>query len=473
MRSLYGVPDSANNQIMVIDSSGGTISYEEFDKISRQLLLHIKPRSLIAVLASNTIGSLVAIAALINNKLPIILLDSSVDFTKVKPILETYQPAYVALPRQLLAQMNNQLEEAQFFDYVLVPYSATEYGMIHQDLALLLTTSGSTGSNKFVRLTYENLRSNGSAIIEYLQLDSNERPVTTLPMHYSYGFSIINSHLMAGATILVTGRSMVEKDFWEFVNANKASSFGGVPYTFEMLNRIKFQKIDVPTIRTITQAGGKLADSKIVEFNQHCIRKKIKFITMYGQTEASPRISFLENVLTETKLGSIGKAIPGGKLYLIDSNGNEIYEPKTSGELVYEGKNVSMGYATSRGDLSSGDLNKGKLLTGDMAYFDEDDFFYITGRKNRFIKVLGNRISLDELEQIVIPISADSVCVERDNLVTICVIDPSVVDMVKQKVANSLDLHQRMIDVVVISRIPRSSTGKVIYSELLEELNEV
>ena len=191
-------------------------------------------------------------------------------------------------------------------------------------MRLLLTTSGSNCSQKLVRLSDQNLFSNAQSIINYLSLDVNEKPITTLPMHYSFGLSIINSHLISGATILLTKRSLFEKKFWEFFHSSNPTSISGTPYIFDILNKLRFFKKDFSSVKTITQAGGKLN----IEMNElilnYCDKNNKKFYVMYGQTEASPRISYLPPQNSRKKIGSIGIPIPDGKLSLIDSNKKEI-----------------------------------------------------------------------------------------------------------------------------------------------------
>ena len=283
------------------------------------------------------------------------------------------------------------------------------------DLALLLTTSGSTGSPKLVRLSQKNLRSNADSIISYLNITEDERPVTGLPMYYSFGLSIINSHLLKGATLLLTNDSYIKKEFWTFANQYGFTSFSGVPFTFELLNKIKFWSMQLPTLKTITQAGGKLNNELIQLFYEEGKKKGIEFITMYGQTEATARMSYLPVKFLETKLGSIGKGIPGGTLFLVDDDKQMIMHPNVIGELVYKGDNVCLGYAESLDDLYRGDDNKGVLYTGDLAYFDEDGFFYIAGRKKRFLKLYGNRISLDYVEQLLTPYLKEKVCIGKND----------------------------------------------------------
>ena len=273
--------------------------------------------------------------------------------------------------------------------YSLIKLSQNRIYKLHEDLGILLSTSGSTGSPKLVRLTYENIYSNALAISNYLSIDQNERPITSLPMHYSFGLSIINSHLIEGATILLTKNSLMEREFWSFLQLHKGTSLSGIPYSFEILKKNSVFKMDLPYLKTITQAGGRLSDDLNTEFSEFCKKKKIRFYIMYGQTEATARMSYLPFNNSISKIGSIGIPIPGGEFSLIDENGSTIEENDIEGELVYKGKNVSLGYAFCIKDFSKGDENNGVLFTGDIAKRDSDGYYYIVGRKNVLLNYLG------------------------------------------------------------------------------------
>ena len=219
----------------------------------------------------------------------------------------------------------------------------------------------------------------------------------------SHQVSILNIHLMVGATILLTDHGLMQKEFWRFLKEQAATSFGGVPYTYEMLDKLRFFRMDLPALRTMTQAGGKLLPELHKKFAEYALEKDKHFVVMYGQTEATARMGYLPYEQSLKKYGSMGIAIPGGQLWLRDVNGNRITEPDVAGELVYEGPNVTLGYAQCREDLIKGDERHGILETGDMAKCDTDGYFYIVGRKKRFLKVFGNRLHLSGFS--VYPIS--------------------------------------------------------------------
>ena len=304
--------------------------------------------------------------------------------------------------------------------------------------------------------------------MDYLGLGESEKPITTLPMNYTYGLSIINSHLFVGATILVTDRGLMQKEFWTFFKKQGATSFGGVPYTYEMLDRLRFFKMDLPTLRYSTQAGGKLTPELHKKFAEYAQAKGVKFIVMYGQCEATARMGYLPADKSIEKYGSMGIAIPGGQFKLIDIDGNEIKEPLTTGELVYKGDNVTLGYAECGDDLKKGDERKGILQTGDMAQFDEEGFYYIVGRKKRFLKIYGNRVNLDEIDRMIKTKFDNIDCASTgvDDHMYIFVTDSSIAHDVKAFVVSKTGLNQAAFKTVVIDEIPKNDAGKTLYKEL-------
>ncbi len=267
----------------------------------------------------------------------------------------------------------------------------------HPDLRVLLSTSGTTGDPKLVRLSGQNIDSNAVSIAEYLGLTPSDRAVTTLPFFYSYGLSVLNSYLAAGASVMLTDRSVVEASFWEEARVHKATSLALVPHQFDLLDHGSFDGSSLPTLRYITQAGGKMAAPVVRQFHEMGQANGWNLIVMYGQTEAAPRMSYIPSEKLLDAPDTIGQAIPGGSFRLIDEDGAEITTQDTAGELVYAGPNVMMGYATQREDLAKApELTE--LQTGDIAERTEQGFYRVVGRLKRFVKLYGLRLSLDQIE---------------------------------------------------------------------------
>lgn len=388
--------------------------------------------------------------------------------TKAEPTAGVKSAMQTKISARTIFHDMSKLQED--FSYILAktPYSEEEQPPLYEDLALLLTTSGSTGSPKLVRQSYRNIQSNAEAIAAYLELTAEERPVTTLPMNYTYGLSIINSHMQVGATVLLTDRTMLMKSFWDFMKTQKATSFGGVPFTYELLKKVRFFRMELPDLRYMTQAGGKLSPELHREFASWAEERGKKFIVMYGQTEATARMGYLPAAKSIEKYGSMGIPIPGGQFLLTDVHGDEITEPDVVGELIYQGDNVTLGYAEKREDLAKGDEWHGYLVTGDMAKRDRDGYYYIVGRKKRFLKIFGNRVNLDEIDRLIKENFEGIDCASTgvDDRMKTYITDSELKDEVRRYLSAKTHLSESAFEVIYIEEIPKNESGKVLYSEL-------
>ncbi len=451
---------------IIISSSGKKYNYGEVFNFAQFVGEKIEPRSLVFCLSNNTVGSLIGYISFLHNKIVPVMLSADIQLTSLERLIKDYRPEYIWIPTKLSSYFSNYDQILDLDHYCLIRFKNKENYLLNNKLSLLLTTSGSTGNPKFVRLSYENIISNAESIAKYLSIDSYQRPITALPMSYSFGLSIINSHIIKGCTILLTDDSIAQKGFWSFMKLQKATSFSGVPFTFEMLKKIRFFKMKLPDLEIVTQAGGKLDNSLIKEFSNHFLKSKIQFFVMYGQTEAAPRMSYLHPNFSVDKLGSIGKAIPGGKFWLLDKNKKQICDPNIKGDLYYSGPNVSMGYAEKRKHLSIDDMNKGVLDTGDVAIRDEDGFYYVVGRKKRFIKLFSKRINLDFTEKIVAEHFGSCACTGTDDKMVIYLTDSTVLQDVKDFLAENIGVNKSAFLVKYIKEIPKSKSGKTLYSFL-------
>lgn len=454
----------------VIDEEGITLTYADLYEFSNIVKEKIPPRSLVFSFCHNGAGSVAGYFGFLCNQIVPVLLDMHIEEELANNLLAIYQPSYIYIP-------TDRKEKYGVFECVHEQYNycllKTNYGIKHNlysELALLLTTSGSTGSPKFVRQSYTNIQSNAESIAQYLELDETERPITTLPMNYTYGLSIINSHLLVGATILMTDKSLMEKGFWAFFKNEQATSFGGVPYTYEILKKLRFFRMELPSLRTMTQAGGKLSPELHKEFAEYAKEQNKHFVVMYGQTEATARMAYLPYEKSLEKYGSMGIAIPGGKFTLADVNERPITEPNVTGELIYEGPNVTLGYAERIEDLAKGDERQGRLVTGDMAKMDFDGYFYIVGRKKRFLKIYGNRVNLDETERMLKGQfeDCDFACAGKDDQLYVFVTsnEEQIHAAVKKYLSEKTGLNHKAFTVQFINTIPKNEAGKTLYAKL-------
>ncbi len=451
----------------IITECGQEYSYAVLDKACNDLVSQVNRRCLVFNLCSNTIGSLVGYTGFLNARIVPLMLDDNIDAELLDNFLNLYKPDYLWLPKSRADKFAGKVVY-EAFDYALLEREDKSVFPLHEDLALLLTTSGSTGSPKLVRQSYANIKANFDSIVEYLKIDATERPITTLPMNYTYGISILNSHLAVGASIILTTKTLMQREFWDAFSQYKATSFGGVPYTYEMLNRLRFFNRDLPSLKTMTQAGGKLSPELHKKFAEFASENGKQFIVMYGQTEATARMAYLPAEKSIEKYGSMGVAIPSGKFSLIDVDGNEVTEPEIVGELVYEGANVTLGYAEKGEDLAKGDERFGKLITGDMAKRDADGFYYVVGRKKRFLKIFGNRVNLDETERLIKHHfdGLDCACAGKDDAMYIFITDEAKIKEVKTFVAEKSHINHSAFNVQYIEAVPKNESGKTVYTGL-------
>ena len=456
------------NNTAVITESGQKITYEELDAHCQSLTDKIGRRCLVFNLCRNETASLAGYTGFLNAKIVPLMLKADLDKDLLKSFIITYKPDYLHVPSDMAAAFTDSREIYKNLGYSLIKTPYNNEFELHDELALLLTTSGSTGSPKLVRQSYKNIEANTKSIVKYLKIEETERAITTLPMNYTYGISIINTHLMTGACLILTEKGLMQKEFWQQLKENKATSFGGVPYTYEMLERLRFFRMDLPSLKYLTQAGGKLSPDLHEKFAKWAIENDKKFIVMYGQTEATARMAYLPCEKSLEKYGSMGIAIPGGKFSLIDENGEEITTPETVGELVYEGDNVTLGYAQCGDDLKKGDERGGRLVTGDMAKFDKDGFFYIAGRKKRFLKIYGNRVNLDETERLIKSNfkDIDCACTGIDDKMDIFITNPLYKEIVLKFISAKTGINHNAFTVNIISEIPKNEAGKTLYKEL-------
>lgn len=459
--------EAFGEQPALINEQGQTFSYQALSEEGDKLSATVGGRCLVMILCTNAPGSVLGYTALVNHHIVPVLVAAELDRTLLHHLMEQYQPDFLWVPEANASEFEGSAEH-HAWGYCLLKTQWTKAFPIYDELALLLTTSGSTGSPKLVRQSYVNLKANTESIVEYLHLDATEKPITTLPMNYTYGLSILNTHLYVGATVLMTEASILQKAFWQMFRTYGATSFGGVPYTYEMLHKLRFLRMDLPTLRTMTQAGGKLSVELHGKFAEYAQQSGKNFVVMYGQTEATARMAYLPPEKAIEKCGSMGIAIPGGKFHLIDVNGADITEPDVTGELVYEGKNVTLGYAESGEDLIRGDERHGVLVTGDMAKVDAEGYYYIVGRKKRFLKMFGSRVNLDETERLIrsaFP-SLDCACGGVDDKMFVFVTEESQKEAVHKYLNETLHLNSGAFHMVALSEIPRNDAGKTLYSAL-------
>ncbi len=416
------------------------LSYSELNDRVDQVAYRLgTTRRLVLVEAANTVDAVVGYLGALRGQHPVILADAS------RP--------------QLLAELRGRFDPdvaigSQGWDERRV---GTRHEL-HADLALLLSTSGSTGSPKLVRLSHRNLQSNADAIGEYLKLSANDRAITSLPLGYCYGLSVLNSHLAVGASVVLTECSVLDADFWKLFHRSQATSFAAVPHTFSLLDRIDVPWFAAPHLRYVTQAGGRLDAGQVRRIDALGRANGWQLFVMYGQTEATARIAYLPPSEISTHAHCIGRPIPGASLR-IDSAG-----PDGTGELVYTGPNVMMGYASDPSALADGP-DQSELRTGDLARETDSGLFEIVGRMSRFAKLLGHRVDLDRVQASLAAQWPSVVCTSDDRhlIVAASCTDPA---QVRRHAARLTGLPPGLVVVRQYAEVPRLSNGKPDYETI-------
>ena len=463
--------NGSKDTIALQDALGRKITYKELEELGTDFSTKNFDRGVVFILADNDIESILGFLLSVNVRLVPLLLNANIDTELLNKYFDIYKPQYIFAKEESNYNFKDftkiyRVEKYSLFQTVFPKYC------LNDELAFLLSTSGTTGSPKLVRHSYKNLVESAKNVSRALQLNAKEKALAALPIYFTQGLNVVLSNLYAGATVLVSNFSLMQKEFWKFVKDYKATSITGVPYSYEIMLRLGFLEMDLPDLKIINQGGGRLNDILFKRIAEYAVKNDKKFIATYGSTETTSRMCFLPPELAISKTGSIGKPIFPGSIQLIDNNGNTISTPNEIGEIVYSGPNVSMGYANSIEDLGIGDLKGGKHSTGDMAYFDNDSCYFIVGRKGRFVKIYGYRISLDEIEKILKDaFKNDFACSGNDKKITIFLENKllrsnEIIKLISEK----LGLIKTAFSVQYVDKLPRNSYGKILYKNLEERL---
>ncbi|MEU9826327.1 AMP-binding protein [Micromonospora chersina] len=423
-------------------TADGRLSYAELAARVSELAARLgTTRRLVLLAGANRVDELVAYLAALTGGHPLLLVPGD-HHAAVTEMARAYDPDV------LIHRVDGELvvDERR-------PGTGHE---LHPDLALLLSTSGSTGSPKLVRLSSANLQANAEAIAEYLDIRDTDRAATTLPLHYCYGLSVVNSHLLRGAALILTGLSVTHRCFWELFRAERGTSLAGVPYTFDLLDRVAFDRMYLPHLRHVTQAGGRLDPERVARYAALGRRQGWRFFVMYGQTEATARMAYLPPELAERRPEAIGVPIPGGSFRLRALPDRP--EPDT-GELVYAGPNVMLGYAERSSDLALGRTVE-ELPTGDVARRGSDGLYEIVGRTAEFVKIFGLRVDPRRVEDRLRVAGVEAYCVGTDRELVVAVAGGHRPERVRRLAATAAGLPGRVVRVHLLSELPRLGNGK-------------
>lgn len=461
MSMFLDIDQKPSASIAALDDSGASVTYGDICSFAGIFKKYLPKRTLVFIMTTNSIGSLLGYTSCLSNRIVPLVLSAHMEKGLYEHLRDLYRPEYLWIPSEMQTDFGyDQIFSAHGYSLVitgLVP------PVMYEDLALLLPTSGSTGSPKLVRHSYRNIEANAENVSEFFEITPEYRAMAILPMHYTMGLSVITSHLYKGATILLCSKSMMDKGFWSMLRDGRATILTGVPYSFEILNKMRFFKMNLPDLQIITQGGGKMSDELFIACADYAEKTGKKFIATYGQTEGTARMAYLPAELAKVKVGSIGIAEPGGKLSIIDANGKETFDGEAIGEMIYRGENVTLGYATCSEDLMKGDENHGVLHTGDIVRRDSDGCYFIIGRLKRFLKIFGLRIGLDEVEHLIkSTFDTDCLCSGTDDMLTVRITNPTLNEDVLNLIMEKTKLFHKNIEVVCVEEIERNEVGKAI-----------
>lgn len=425
-----------DTRVVLVGEDGSEVTIADLKARRDDLREQYAGRPLTFLDAENTLDRITDFLALLDLGWPVFLVDPSWTEEQRQRLVSLYAPALV------------------------IPGGATGVQTpTHPDLAVLLTTSGSTGSPKLVRLSKRNIEANAQQIAESLGLRPEDRGVTALPLHYSFGMSVVTSHVMAGSSVLVTRKGLLDAAFWEDMQRSSVTFLPGVPQSFAMLRRLGLRDRELPSLRALIQAGGRLDPALVGEFADIMRERGGQFFVMYGQTEASPRMACLPPDRLDEKVGSAGRAMPGGRFLIEDD------------EVIYEGPNVMMGYAETGTDLALPDVQGDVLRTGDLGYLDDEGFLFLTGRLKRIVKLAGNRVALDEIEALV-PELAPVAAVDAGEAGVVLfteVDDEQVRDAARKALARRLRVAVKLTEIRHLGALPTLTSGKIDYESLTKE----
>lgn len=368
-----------------------------------------------------------------------------------------------------------------------IPAAEVRPGVVQVDavreLAALMVTSGSTGEPKGVMVTHRNIECNTRDIIQYMELGAEDRAMLVLPLHYCFGLSVLHSHLAVGAAVVINNQFLYPETVLQDMQSHRCTGLAGVPSTYQiLLRKSRFKTMEFPALRWLQQAGGRLPNPYIAEIRRAF--PTVRFFTMYGQTEATARLSYLPPERLESKLGSIGTGLPSTRLEVLRSDGSPVEKGSNeTGEIVATGDNISPGYWNDPIETNRYFRN-GRLYTGDLARVDAEGFVFIVDRERDMIKAGGNRVSTKEVEDVVCELSAvleaavigvpDDWLGEAIAAFVVATRDASLdAEEIRSHCRQRLPSFKIPQRIVVVPQLPHNSSGKVMKHTLREHVAEL
>lgn len=445
----------------VVDyDSGATLSYRDLASRVEEAAAPLRriPRSLVLVLASADIGCLICYLAALEAGHAVFLSPMSARHAGLGALIQAYRPELILLTSGALpAPCAADYEPTEALaGYLAMRRRRCSDARPHPSLALLLSTSASTGNAKAVRLSAANLATSAAQVAGALRLTSADRALLSLPLSFVYGLSVLNSSLYAGSAVALIAGTFADRSYYPKIAATEVTSLACVSQIFEYMRQLRIDTSLLPSVTRLTHSGSALHPDLFAWIYDHFAARGASLYLMYGQTEACGRISVLPPDSLPARHRSVGRAMPGGEILTGDD-----------GEIIYRGPGVMLGYATCREDLLRGDVLEGTLRTGDLGRVDEHGYLYITGRKSRYCKIFGQRVNLDDVEAFV-RAQRPAAAVERAGTIAIFV-EGALADLPSAalEIARRFQLPPDSISLHAVAALPRTLHGKVAYSALL------
>lgn len=436
---------------------------------------HTKPDEKIIILSQNNVFFLTAYLGILKSGRVCVPLNPDIEKSNLEYIIAECDTIYLFVDSKILHRFDlkdfSVISNFESTNSISKVISELELEFDDSRIAEIIFTSGSTGIPKGVMISHRNIITNTDSIIEYLNLSSEDIMEVVLPFYYCYGLSLLHTHLRVCGAIVFNNSFIFLGSVLNDLQKYKCTGFAGVPSHFQILLRKSesFKTQSFPNLRYVTQAGGKLHTVFIKEFIES--HPEIDFIVMYGQTEATARLSYLPLKYLKTKIGSIGKGIPGVELRVVDENNNNVKQNVT-GEIIARGENVMLGYYRDT-EASRETIRNGWLYTGDMGEIDTDGFIYLTARKKEIIKVGGERVSPREIEEVILSIPEIISCsisavndlnlgeaIKADININKEDSDKITPVYIKQFCALKLAAHKIPSEIIIQNKVVISATGK-------------
>lgn len=442
-------------------------SASDIDLKSKKIIqcLNLK-RPLIFIFSENNDNFLFFYVSLIRSDAVFFILDQNIKQKNLDDLILKFAPNYVIIPRNSKISKKKIKPLNVIFGYKIY-LTNTKSIKLNKNLKLLLSTSGTTGPSKFVMLSKQNIDINTKQICKYLKIDENDKVILNLPLHYSYGLSIFNTHFSKNSEIYISKYSILDKKFWSLTKKVRATCFYGVPQNFDFIKRINLKSLKLNKIKFMAVAGGKINTNTLKDICNIAKKNSFNFFNMYGQTEASPRIGYSSFRNKKQNIKFLSSPVLGGKLFVKDEKGKILNKEESQGSLYYYGKNVMIGYAEKQKDLAKNRKNNYVINTNDIVKIKKNSNYEIIGRADKFIKINSQKINLNDVENFLKKYVDIVACVENNNRISIFIETKKAnIEYLKKEISEYVNLNQNMFIIKRLKKIPRTSNFKINYFKL-------